>query len=75
MAYKGYKVELEGYSLEVINIEKITDDVSNVKYVVKKGDKDLTEGVLFVTKEQDLRKILKENLQSIIRAIKRAKIA
>lgn len=71
MVHKGFKIELEGYVLEVIGVEKITDDVSSVKYVVKKGNNELTEGFIFVTKEQDSRKMLKETLQGIINAIKR----
>jgi len=75
MPHKGFKIELEGYSLEVISVEKITDYVSNIRYVVKKGNNELTEGTIFVTKEQDSRKMLKETLQSIIKAIKRIQVA
>ena len=71
MAYKGFKIEQEGYVLEVIGVEKITDYVSNIKYVVKKGNNVLTESYIFVTNDQDSRKMLKETLQSIINAIKR----
>jgi len=74
MPHKGFKIELEGYVLEVIGVEKITDYVSSIKYIVKKGNNELTDGYLFVTKEQDSRKMLKETLQSIINAIKRIQV-
>jgi len=74
MAYKGFKVEQEGFSLEVLEVKKVTDNVSNIRYVVKKGDKELTDGFIFVTKDQDSRAVLKETLNQIVRAVRRVQI-
>jgi len=74
MAYKGFKVEQEGFSLEVLEVKKVTDNVSNIRYVVKKGDRELTDGFVFVTKNQDSRSVLKETLNQIVRAVKRVQL-
>jgi len=75
MPYKGYKIETEEFSLEVISVNKITNYVTSIKYVVKKGNNELTEGIIYVTPKQDSRKVLRETLQNIINAVKRVRVA
>ena len=74
MVYKGFKLEQEGFRLEVVEVKKVTDNVNNILYVVKKGNRELTDGFVFVTKNQDSRAVLKETLNQIVRAVKRVQV-
>lgn len=71
MVYKGYKIQKEGFTLEITKIEKITDDIESINYVVKKGNDEITDGFIFVTKNDNKDAKLKEVFDSIVRAIKR----
>jgi len=71
MVYKGYKIQKDGFTLEITKIEKITDDIESINYVVKKGNDEITDGFIFVTKNDNKDAKLKEVFDSIVRAIKR----
>lgn len=71
MAHKGMKITKEGFTLEVTKVSEINDYVRMVEYVVKKGSSELTDGVVFITKDETSGRVLEEVLGKIIRASKR----
>ena len=71
MVSKGFKISEGDFTLEVTNVENITNDVRCVEYVVKRGDSELTDGFVYLMKNQDHASVLKKVLTKIITAIKR----
>ena len=48
MVSKGFKIREGEFTLEVTNIENITNDIQCVEYVVKRGDSELTDGFVYL---------------------------
>jgi len=71
MVSKGFKVEKEGYILEVTDVENITEDIQCVDYVVKKGNRELTDGFIYIMKNQNPNQVFNRVLTKIINAVKR----
>jgi len=71
MVSKGFKISEGEFTLEVTNVENITNDVQCVEYIVKRGNSELTDGIVYLMKNQDHASILKKVLTKIITAVKR----
>jgi len=71
MVSKGFKVEKEGYVLEVTSVENITEDIQCVDYIVKRGNRELTDGFIYITKNQNPNQVLSKVLTKIVNAVKR----
>ncbi len=71
MVSKDFKVEKEGFILVVTDVENITEDIQCVDYVVKKGNRELTDGFIYITKNQNPNQVLSKVLTKIVNAVKR----
>jgi len=71
MVSKGFKISEGEFTLEVTNVENVTNNVQCVEYIVKRGNTELTDGFVYIMKNQDHTAILKKVLTKIINAIKR----
>jgi len=71
MVSKGFKISEGEFTLEVTNVENITNDVQCVEYIVKRGNSELTDGFVYLMKNQDYVSVLKKVLTKIITAVKR----
>lgn len=71
MAYKGMKVEKEGFILEVTDVKSIGDNFSSVEYIVKRGSQELTEAFVIIRKGENSEMVLRRTLNRIVRAVKR----
>ena len=71
MVSKGFKISEGEFTLEVTNVENVTNNVQCVEYIVKRGNTELTDGFVYIMKNQDHTAILKKVLTKIINAVKR----
>ncbi|HIP32167.1 MAG TPA: hypothetical protein EYG86_05350 [Crocinitomicaceae bacterium] len=68
--YKGYKIKKNKYTLEVERVEEIAENLYSIYYVVKEGNREITTGFVFATKE-DYSKVLNDTLNEIVRSLRR----
>jgi len=71
MVSKGFKIREGEFTLEVTNIENITNDIQCVEYVVKRGNSELTDGFVYLMKNQDHASVLKKVLTKIVTVVKK----
>jgi len=67
----GEKVKQNGYELEVKRIRKLSDLVTEIGYVIRRGNRELTDGTIYVCEGENPVTKLNETLEAIINAIKR----
>jgi len=71
MVSKGFKVEKEGYILEVTDVENITENIQCVDYIVRRGNRELVEGFIYIMKNQNPNQVFNKLLTKLINAVKR----
>jgi len=71
MVAVGEKIRKNGYELEVKKINKISDLITEIRYIVRHGARELTESTIYVVEGENAITRLNETLTSIVNAIKR----
>ena len=71
MVAVGEKIRKNGYELEVKKIKKISDLITEIRYIVRHGTRELTESTIYVVEGENAITRLNETLTTIVNAIKR----